>query len=402
MPQVFQEAKPAMAIAVSPLVSHVEAAPIAEALSWIRSGERNRPFLNLCQAVPSYPPADELQRAIGEFAHETETSLYTDIRGLPVLREALALHMSADYRGSVDASQVTITAGCNQAFCATLMAIASRGDNVIMPSPWYFNHRMWLDMLGVEARAIPTFAAGRNCPSAADAAARIDDKTRAIILCTPNNPSGAIYPPDEIRAFFDIARMAGIALIIDETYKDFREGHAPAHGLFAAGDWDRTFIQLYSFSKVFALTGYRAGSIIAGGQLQAEIEKVLDCIAICTPTISQKAALFGLQHLDSWKAEKRRLTDERRAALLDAFQNPALRYELVSSGAYFAYVKHPFAERSSRDVAKWLAQEHDLLCLPGSVFGPGQENYLRLAFANAPIAHMPLVVERLIGSQRAK
>jgi aspartate/methionine/tyrosine aminotransferase len=388
-----------MTYPISPAIQPIEAPPIAEAVSWLKPGTRNRQLVNLCQAVPSYPPADALQQAIGDFAVEPQTSLYTDIRGMPELRDALAAHLTGDYHGDVDASCVAITAGCNQAFCATLMALAQRGDNVIMPSPSYFNHRMWLEMLGIEIRSIPAFDGARTFPLAEDAARLIDRGTRAIILCTPNNPTGAIYPPDVILSQFKLAQAAGIALIVDETYKDFRDDPAPPHPLFAQENWESTFVQLYSFSKVFAITGYRVGSIAAGGVIQAEIDKILDCIAICAPTIGQRAALYGLHHLDGWKAGKKRMMDDRREALIAAFQHPGLAYELISSGAYFAYVKHPFQERSSRDVAKALAGEHDMLCLPGSAFGAGQEHYLRLAFANAPLEHMPLVVERLIESQ---
>lgn len=390
-----------MTFPLSPAIQPVEAPPIAEAMSWLRPGARNRQLVNLCQAVPSYAPAEALQRAIGDFATQAETSLYTDIRGLTVLRDALARHMSADYRGQVEARHVAITAGCNQAFCATMMALAQRGDNVIMPSPSYFNHRMWLDMLGIEIRSIPAFDGARTFPLAEDAARLIDDRTRAIVLCTPNNPTGSIYPPDAILKHFELARSARIALITDETYKDFRDDPGGPHTLFAQPGWENTFVQLYSFSKVFAITGYRVGSIIAGAGIQREIEKILDCIAICAPTIGQKAALYGLQHLDGWKLEKKQMMDERREALLTAFRHPALTYGLISSGAYFAYVRHPFENLSSRDVAQNLAGEHDLLCLPGSAFGHDQERYLRLAFANAPLEHMPLVVERLIESQTA-
>jgi aspartate/methionine/tyrosine aminotransferase len=388
-----------MAVSPTPAVSAVEAPPIAEALSWVSDDPGNRELINLCQAVPSYPPAEAMQMAIGEFAKLADTSLYTDIRGLAELRAALAEHMAADYAGRIDIGQIAITAGCNQAFCAVVMAIAGRGDNVIMPAPYYFNHRMWLDMLGIETRLIPAFAPGAGHPLATDAAALIDARTKAIILCTPNNPTGDIYPPEVIGAFFDLAKSAGAPLIIDETYKDFRDDPQPPHMLFSRPDWDQTLIQLYSFSKVFAMTGYRVGSIIAGDAILRQVEKIVDCIAICAPTISQKAAHFGLLHLDVWKAEKKRMMDERRQALLVAFQHPALRYALVSSGAYFAYVKHPFGGARAKDIAKRLAGEHQLLCLPGSAFGPRQDSYLRLAFANAPLEHMGLMVERLIESQ---
>ena len=222
---------------------------------------------------------------------------------------ALARHMAADYHGRIAPENVSITSGCNQAFCAAIMAVAQRGDNVVLPVPYYFNHQMWLDMLGVEKRLVPAFAEGRAYPLPRDAAALIDSRTRAIVLCSPNNPTGAIYPPEIIEGFYELAKAAGIALIIDETYKDFRSSPEPLHDLFAKPDWQDTFIQLYSFSKVFALTGYRVGSIIAGAKVLAEAEKILDCMAICAPQISQRAALFGLANLDDWKLEKQRLME---------------------------------------------------------------------------------------------
>jgi aspartate/methionine/tyrosine aminotransferase len=388
-----------MSITVSPLVSHVEAPPIAEAMTWIRPGDRNRDLLNLCQAVPSYPPADALQDEIARLAKEPSTGLYTHISGITELRESLAKHMSEDYRGDINASNATITSGCNQAFCAAIMALAQRGDNVVLPAPYYFNHQMWLDMLGLEKRLIPAFATGRAYPSVGDAAALVDANTRAIILCTPNNPTGAIYPPDVIEQFYELARAKGIALIIDETYKDFRSSPEPLHGLFDKPDWRETLVQLYSFSKVFAMTGYRTGSLIAGEQIIRQAEKILDCMAICAPHISQRAALFGLANLNGWKREKQEMMEARREALLAAFKNPHLKYELVSSGAYFAYVKHPFGDEPSKSVAKRLAWEHDVLCLPGSMFGPNQEAYLRFAFANSPAESMSLLIERLAESQ---
>jgi aspartate/methionine/tyrosine aminotransferase len=280
-----------------------------------------------------------------------------------------------------------------------LMALAAAGDNIVLPVPYYFNHQMWLAMLGIEARFVAGLSHEGPWPDVAAAAAAIDSRTRAIVLCSPNNPTGSIYPPEVIGAFHDLAKARGLALIIDETYKDFRPSPAPLHDLFTRPGWQDNFIQLYSFSKVFAMTGYRAGSIIAGSGFLAEVEKVLDCVAICTPHISQRAALFGLTHLDQWKREKEAIMLARAHGLREAFRHPGLTYRLISAGAYFAYVRHPFAGEKAKDVARRLAADHDLLCLPGSMFGPGQEDYLRIAFANSEASLMPSVVERLIESQ---
>jgi aspartate/methionine/tyrosine aminotransferase len=389
-----------MNLKVNTLVANVEAPPIAEALTWVKSSPRNRALIDLCQALPKYPPAGEVAHEIGRFAREPATNLYTDIFGTSELRSALARDMAEDYGGKISASNVAITAGCNQAFAAAMTVLAEPGTNVILPVPFYFNHDMWLRMLKVEPRYLSAIGNGSAVPAPQDALALIDSKTRAIVLCTPNNPTGAIYPPLVIREFFDIARANGIALVVDETYKDFRENPKAPHDLFEIDGWTESFVQLYSFSKSYALYGYRIGSIIAGGRFLTELEKVLDCLVICAPHISQRAAQFCLAEVASWKSEKLQMMRARAAALKDAFAHPDLRYELVSVGAFFAYLRHPFAGETAKAVARRLAGEHDLLCLPGSMFGPGQDDYLRLAFANVAGDLMPEVAARLIESQR--
>ena len=310
-----------MTYAVNPAVNRIEAPPIMEAQSWVKPGLRNRPLLNLCQAVPSWKCAEALDDEVARLAHEPGISLYTDIYGIAELRSAIADHFSADYRGKVLAENVCVTAGCNQAFAAAIMAIGRAGDNVIVPVPYFFNHTMWLGMLSVEARFVP----GIGEPDVAEVATLIDDRTRAIVLCSPNNPTGSIYSPETIRALFDLARARGIALVIDETYKDFRDGDAPAHPIFAIDGWQDSFIHLYSFSKAYAMTGYRVGAITASTRVLAEIEKIMDCLAICTTHISQRAALFALTRLEDWKRAKIAMMHGRLSALRQAFERQGLR-----------------------------------------------------------------------------
>ena len=108
----------------------------------------------------------------------------------------------------------------------------------------------------------------------------------------------------KMEGYYDLCAARGIALVLDETYLDFRDTDERPHDLFDRADWGDTLIQLYSFSKVFALTGYRVGAITARAQALIEIEKIMDCVAICAPHIGQRAALFGLNHLHDWKREK--------------------------------------------------------------------------------------------------
>ena len=391
-----------MAFPINSNVVNAVEPPIAEAQSWIagRKFPKSKPLLNLAQAVPSYPPANSMSEHLANNVKLFETAQYTAIAGIPALRDSLASNMMISHGGRIEAENVLISAGCNQAFCIAIMAIAKAGDEIILSAPYYFNHIMWLEMQGIKPVLLPFRSDLNSVPSLKDAANLITKKTKAIVLISPNNPTGAIYPPDILSKFFDLAHESKIALIVDETYKDFIKT-MPPHNIFLSPYWEETFIQLYSFSKVFSLTGYRVGSIIGGQNIINSATKVMDTLAICAPRIAQDAALFGLDNLEQWVADKRAGILERLKYVNETFRNSETSYELISSGAYFAYVKHPFKEKSSKEVAKQLAEKENILCLPGSFFGTNQEQFLRIAFANATVEELSVLSKRLESSLRS-
>lgn len=389
---------------INPLLASVAAPPIAEAHGWIkgRAFPADKPLIDVAQAVPGYPPPKELTDHLARIVGEPASARYTEIEGMPPLRAALAADMSASYGASIGAADLLIAAGCNQAFCLAVMALAEAGDEVILPLPYYFNHQMWLEMQGVRAVHLPFRPDRGGVPDPDEAARLITPRTRAIVLVTPNNPTGAVYPPETIRAFYALAKARSLALVIDETYRDFLPKDGAPHDLFGDPGWRDTLIQLYSFSKVYCLTGYRVGSIIAGPRLVAEIAKAMDTIAICAPRIGQLAALYGLEHLREWRAGNTAMMRARREAMVSALKANDIGWELVSCGAYFAYLRHPFQGRRADEVARALAAEQNILALPGSMFGPGQEDYLRFAFANLPAEIMPAIGRRLAESARSE
>lgn len=380
----------------NPNVLDCAPAPIAEAWSWVTNPGSDQ-IIDMCQAVPAHLPPQSLRDYLGEAIRNGEGASYTDIRGILPLREALANNIESRYQGSVNADDIVITAGCNQAFCSVIDTLCAPGDEVIIPLPSYFNHLMWLSIRGVKPRFL-TFDAETTMPDPQQAAAMVSPCTRAIVLVTPNNPSGATYSPECIEAFYQLARAQNIALIIDETYRDFIDIDSPIHGLFEHNDWRENFVHLYSFSKVFSLTGHRTGAVVANSALLEQMKKIQDCNAISAPHPGQLAALYGLQNLHDWKLEKAHELQVRAQAIKTAFEHPDLNYRLVCAGAYFAYIEHPF-EDPSRTVVKRLIQEFDLVSLPGSYFGQEQEKYFRFAFANVNEIHFDEVVRRLIASQ---
>lgn len=382
---------------IAPALHATLAPPVMEARRWLEgvSFPPDRPLLNLSQAAPVLPPPAPLQAAMVEALQVPATHLYGPVLGLPELRAALAGRMRRVYGGEIDAAQIAITSGCNQAFCAAIASLAGPGDAVILPTPWYFNHAMWLCMQGIEATPLPC---GPDLLPDPEVAARlITSATRAIVLVTPNNPTGVEYPPTLIAAFRDLARAHGLALIIDETYRDFHQSEHAPHDLFADPEWEDVLIHLYSFSKAYRLTGHRVGAMATSPVRLREIEKFLDTLTICPTALGQRAALWGLENLDDWLAKERAEILRRRAALETGFRRLE-GWVLRGCGAYFGYVAHPFQE-SAEALAKRLVREAGLLVLPGSMFCPSSDasgaRHLRIAFANADCAGLADLTNRL-------
>ncbi len=372
--------------------------PIPAARAWMTrySGSFGQP-IDLSQAAPGSAPPDELLARLGAAAARPDIARYGAILGDADLRESYAAELTTLYGGDIGPADVAITAGCNLAFVAAVLAVAKAGDNVILPAPWYFNHQMTLTMLGIEARPLICRPEDRFVPNLAAAEALIDARTRAIVLVTPNNPTGAIYPEGLIAAFAGLARARGIALIIDETYRDFLSpGANRAHGLFTDPTWHDHVIQLYSFSKAYAVPGHRVGAITAGPAALAQVLKVLDSFQICAARPAQGVLAWAIGALQPWRAEVRAAINAR----IQAFQTVVAAcpgWEISSIGAYFAYVRHPFDGAPAERVAEVLAAERGVLGLPGSYFGPGQERHLRFAFANADVAAISGLPARLAG-----
>lgn len=376
--------------------------PIVAARRWLDGVEfpPDRPLINVSQAAPVAPPPQELRLVMADVAlNDDSAHLYGPDLGMPELRAEIAAQWSAHYGGTITPAQVAITSGCNQAFAAAIHALTGEGDEVILPTPWYFNHKMWLDMCGVKAVALP--AGAGMLPDPDQAAALIGPRTRAIALVSPNNPAGVEYPADLVRAFYDLAKARGIRLILDETYRDFDARSGAVHDLFTDPDWPDTLIDLYSFSKAYRLTGHRVGAIIASKALLDEVEKFIDSVTICPNQIGQHAALWGMQNLGQWLAGERAEILDRRAAIEEGF--PALAAEgwkLLGLGAYFAYVEHPF-DMPSDTLAQALVKEAGVLLLPATMFvpegDPTGQRHLRIAFANLDRAGIGTMFGRLTG-----
>ncbi|WP_159997036.1 aminotransferase [Roseomonas sp. 18066] len=381
---------------LSPRVGATAAPPIPAARGWAaRYAGQAGPMLDLTQAVPGYPPHPEMLARLAEAAGQRAAAGYGPIDGDMPLREAFAADVSGFYGAEVGPAQVAITAGCNLAFTMAMTVLAGSGDAVLLPTPWYFNHRMALELLGIEALPFETRAEDGFVPDPERLAAALTPNVRAVVLVTPNNPTGAIYPPAVIAAIAETCRQRGIWLVLDETYRDFLpESASPPHGLFSDPDWGDGLVQLYSFAKSYCIPGHRVGAIVGGGGFRVALMKLLDTMQICAARPAQAALAWAVPALAEWRRGNRAIMAGRAEAFRAALAG-APDWRIDALGTYFAYLRIPADRGDALAVAEALAAERGLLTLPGPFFGPGQDRHLRLAFANAEVEALAALPGRL-------
>ena len=370
--------------------------PVMEVREWLKLHRTSKKaLLNLSQAAPMSPPPDNLLKYLSEQSLLTENHLYGDVLGDITLREEIVNLWNEDYSSSICINNVAITSGCNQAFCAAISTIASAGDSILVPVPWYFNHEMWLAMQGINIIPIPCDI--NMLPDIETIKKLIDEKTKAIVLVTPNNPTGVEYPSKLVENISDLARDNNLKLIIDETYKNF--GNKQSNILYE-GKWNEHLIQLYSFSKVYRLTGHRVGLMVASKSFIKQVEKFLDTTTICPNRLAQKAAYFGLLNLQEFVV-KEKLKIEKLKDIFERELQDIENWSLLGIGGYFAYLGYN-SKLDSISIAKKLLADQNILTIPGEMFFPKSKNLfvkekrsIRIAFANSTYEEMIDLFKRL-------
>jgi aspartate/methionine/tyrosine aminotransferase len=212
---------------------------------------------------------------------------------------------------------------------------------------------------------------------------------------SPGNPSGVTVDPCVIVELAEVARRHDVALVLDETYRGFRDTDEPAHPLFADPDWARTLVSLHSFSKEFAIPGYRVGAVVGSAELNREVMKLLDCVAICAPRIGQEAAWAGLTMATEWRRARALELADKRRWFTEAMDRLPGGFELMSVGAFFGWIRHPFAGRRIEDVVREIVVRCGALVIPGTAFLPDDRRMFRVSLSNADRAALTDFAGRL-------
>jgi aspartate/methionine/tyrosine aminotransferase len=364
----------------SSLTTSVLAPPIPDFKAQCRSIQpATGHIFDLSQAVPSYPTFPKIREAVAQSVTRDEVGFYTDVPGLFDLRKAIAdTHFLISDR---DPNRVLITSGANHAMFTALMLHCNAGDTVLLLEPFYFNYDMALPMLGLKADYLSVAEADGMQLHAKKVIARLEANPaiRAVILITPNNPTGACYAAEEVLEVVKWASPRGVEVIVDETYLKFDPHHLNQSALSPYLGKGLTLVG--SFSKCYSLTGYRVGYLVTSPDILRESLKIQDTVVICPSHIGQIAALEGIRVCE----EDVRREVARMGGLADKVREAtkALRaFRLISAGSFFAYFKHPFTHLTSAQASLHLFEATGIIGLPGTVFGKSQEAYIRLSISN--------------------
>lgn len=323
-------------------------------------------------------------------ALSSERMGYTEALGLPRLRERIAAHYRLRYGVEVDPGRVVVTTGASGAFLLSFLAAFDHGDRVALAEPGYPAYRNILSALGLDVVALPVEADTRYQPTAA-VLDRLDAPVDGLILASPSNPTGTMLPPPALAELVANCRDRGIRLISDEIYHGITYDE-PAATVLA---YDSDCVVVNSFSKYFAMTGWRLGWMILPPDLLSAVERLTQNFYISPPTLPQHAAIAAFDCYDELDAYVQ-LYGRNRALLLDRLPKAGLDRLAPADGAFYVYADVSRHSNDSRDFCKRMLNEIGVAATPGVDFDPARGHaFVRFSFAGSE-ADVATAAERLI------
>jgi aspartate/methionine/tyrosine aminotransferase len=339
--------------------------------------------ISLGQGVVSYGPPQEAIDQLARFLADPENHKYKPVQGLPMLLEAWAAILKSENGLRLgDSNRMVITAGGNMAFMNALLAITNAGDEVIVPTPYYFNHEMAITMASCRPVLVPADSDYQLQPEAIREA--ITAKTRAVITISPNNPTGAVYSEVALRAVNEICREHGLFHISDEAYDYFTyDGARHFSPASIAGSESHT-ISLFSLSKAYGFASWRIGCMVIPESLLVAVKKIQDTILICPPVVSQYAALGALQAGPGYCRRQVGALAEVRKTFLHELAGLGDRCEVPRADGAFYFLLRIHGDHDPMELTERLVREHRVAVIPGTAFGIDRGCYLRVAYGALP------------------
>lgn len=353
---------------------------------------------SLAWGLPSFQTPQSIRETI-----KTQLDLDPDIGkyalpdGLPELRAAAAVEHAAATGVSVDADRnVIITAGNMQAVNALLHTVIDPGDEVIVTDPGFSSHIQQIRLCNGKAVYWPLDEDAEWALNVDRLPGLITDRTRAIILVSPSNPTGTIFPKTDLLAVGEIVREHGLLLVLDDPYHHFTyENRANYFNPASVADLAGHIAYCFTFSKSYAMSGWRLGYMIVSDHLKREVLKVHDATLICAPRISQVAGLAALTGDREFIARFSDTLNARRNLICERLDSLPHLFEYVRpEGAYYVFPRIVFDHKNAHAFSIELLEQAGVCVTPGSAFGPAGEHHVRMAFCG-PEAEINKAFDRI-------
>ena len=337
--------------------------------------------ISLGVGEPDFPTPWHIREAAISSLEKGYT-MYTSNLGMPELRQELSRYLKDNYDLGYDPDgELLITVGVSEALDLAMRAILNPGDEVIMPDPHYVSYDACVILAGGTPVKVPTNQESNFEVSASDIEARITDKTRAILIGYPANPTGAVMSREKLQQIAGVARKHDILVISDEIYAKLVYG--VEHTCVAAlPEMKENTVFLGGFSKAFAMTGWRVGYAAADREIIAAMTKIHQYTMLCAPIMGQEAAIEALKSGEDSVAEMVEEYKRRRLVIVDGLNSIGLPC-FEPKGAFYAFPSIKGTGMNSEEFAEKLLLEEKVAVVPGSAFGQCGEGYIRCCYATS-------------------
>ena len=359
----------------------------------------NPGVISLGQGVVNYGPPPEVADHIKTFLADPNNHKYSLVQGISPLLEQIKIKLGAENQISVDGdSALMVSAGSNMAFMNAVLTITEPGDEIILQTPYYFNHEMAIAIADCHAVSVPTDDNYQLQLDAIEAA--ITTKTKAIVTVSPNNPSGAVYPEESLRAVNTLCRERELYHIHDQAYEYFIYEGVKSFSPGSIQGSAKYTISLFSLSKAYGFASWRIGYMVAPDHLYESLRKIQDTNLICAPAISQWAAVGALEagqdyympHVEKL-GEVRKMTLEKLSTLSDFVTVP------TPYGAFYCLLRVN-TDLNAMTIVERLIREYKVAVIPGFTFGLEEGCSLRVAYGAMEMHTVLDGMDRLVNGLR--
>ena len=335
--------------------------------------------ISLGVGEPDFPTPWEIRKA-GILSLESGKTRYTSNRGLEALREEIGRYVERKYGVSYDAkSEILVTVGGSEAIDACIRAIASPGDEIIIPQPSYVCYEPITALCGCKPVIIETKAENSFRITPEELQAAITPRTKALILPYPCNPTGAIMEKADLEAIASVLRDTNILVISDEIYAELTFGETPHTSIASIEGMQERTVLINGFSKTFSMTGWRLGYACGPKPIMEQITKIHQFAIMCAPTTSQYAAIEALRNGDDAVAAMREEYDMRRRLIVNGFNKLGLSCR-EPKGAFYAFPCIRSTGMTSEEFCEKLLYSEKVAVVPGTAFGESGEGFVRASY----------------------